>query len=457
MIILSIPYLDNDFVFQKSEENPDQWKEYRLDYSRDLHSFPSELINDKTIITIRSKNEGGKYDFDLIDKIEFYSILVSKTNCLCDLEINEIDQHDISSIPAENLILSYHNFSEDIDYKKLKDIIKKLDSIPSKYIKIAVRISKYNDLIKITKLISQTTKPVIFAGMGKLGKISRILFKHLGADATFIGLPGNNTAEGQLIKEEVELFKLRSISANTQIGGIIGGRQVEQSLGIKYYNELFTKEKLDAVYLPLITDDFDDLWNWIKTSKIDLYGFSITMPYKKKFGTQKGLDAINLFLPKTDEMLNTDLIAFQRSLEILSIQKNYSILIVGSGATAETALQALNDFKKVNIASRNELTGRALAQAGKRNFISLNLLRDCQFDLIINCTPIGTNKENLLRTFTLKLPKSVIDLPYIQNNTLLITNCIENEVKFIDGNNFWILQSKIHQQRFIIAILNEEG
>lgn len=454
MIILSIPYLNNDYVIQKKGEYPNYWKEFRLDYSKDFHSFPQEIINEKTILTIRSAKEGGKYEIDITEKIEFYNKIISDKNCLCDLEINEIMNQNIFSIPKSNLILSYHDFSEIIDFIKLKETVRRSNSLPSKFLKIAVNISKYSDLINLSQIISKSKKPVFFTGMGKLGKISRILFKHLGAYATFIGLTGNPTAQGQLTTEEAKYFNLNLISKKTQIGGIIGGEQVEHSLGIKYYNDLFIKEKLAAVYLPFITDEVDDLWNWINNADIDFYGFSITMPFKKLIGAKKQLSAVNLFLPKTNEMLNTDLIAFQESIEILKIKKDDTILIIGSGATAETALKAFQTFDNATISSRNKISGKKLAKENNREFIQLKLLTNRKYDLIVNCTPLGTKNENLIKMFNLKLPKKVIELPYIQKNTLLINRCIENEIVHIDGKRFWILQAKIQQQKFIMAIHN---
>ncbi len=454
MIILSIPYLNNDYVIQKKGEYPNYWKEFRLDYSKDFQSFPQDIINEKTILTIRSIKEGGKYEIEITEKIEYYKKIISDKNCLCDLEINEIVDQDTFSIPENNLILSYHDFSEINDFTKLKEIVKRSNSLPSKFLKIAVNIQKYSDLIKLSQIISDSHKPVIFAGMGKLGKISRILFKHLGADATFIGLTSNPTADGQLTPEEAEFFHLNSISKKTQIGGIIGGEQVIHSLGIKYYNDLFIKEKLDAVYLPLATDDIHDLWNWINNADIDFYGFSITMPFKKLIGAKNQLSAVNLFLPKTNEMLNTDLIAFQESIEILKIKKADTILIIGSGATAEIALKAFQIFDNITISTRNEIFGKKLAKENNREFIQLKLLTNRKYDLIVNCTPIGTKNEDLIKMFNLELPKKVIELPYIQKNTLLINRCIENEIDHIDGKRFWILQAKIQQQKFIMAIHN---
>jgi len=54
MIVLSIPYISDDFVIQKAEEYPNYWKEFRLDYSNDYQTFPQKIINEKTILTIRS-------------------------------------------------------------------------------------------------------------------------------------------------------------------------------------------------------------------------------------------------------------------------------------------------------------------------------------------------------------------------------------------------------------------
>ena len=452
MIVLSIPYISDDFVIQKAEEYPNYWKEFRLDYSNDYQTFPQKIINEKTILTIRSEKEGGKNKIDIADKIDFYKKIISDKNCLCDIEINEVTDQDILDIPRSNLILSYHDFAEDIDFTKLDEIIRKSNTLPSRFLKIAVNISKYSDLMELSQLISDSNKPVIFAGMGKLGKISRILFRHLSADATFIGIPNNLTAKGQLTPEEAKFFNLNSITQKTQVGGIIGASQVENSLGISYYNALFTKEKLDAVYLPFVTDDIDDMWNWINKADITFFGFSITMPYKKIIGAKKQLSAVNLFLPKTKEMLNTDLTAFKQSIEILKIKKEESILIMGSGAAAEIALKAFQTFDNITISARNEISGKKLAEENNRKFKQLELLKDCKYDLIINCTPLGTINEDIINLFKLKLPGRVIELPYKQKSTLLITRCIENEIDHIDGKKFWILQAEVQQQKFIITL-----
>ncbi len=452
MLILSIPFLNKNYVQEKADEYPAYWKEYRLDYAEDLRTFPTEIIDDKTILTIRSKDESGIYQFDLAVKIGFYKKMISQKNCLCDLEINEINNSNISELPSASLILSYHDFSVEINYVKLEKIINTSNSIASAYLKIAVNVNRYSDLIKISELISQSNKPVIFAGMGKFGKISRVLYKHLGAESTFIGLSDNPTARGQLTPHEADNFKFNSITNKTKIGGIIGGEQIEHSLGLKYYNDLFKQKKLDAVYLPFVTDNFEDLWNWIHKADLDFYGFSITMPFKKIFGEKKQLPAINLFLPKTGEMLNTDLIAFKQVIDILQIKKPNSILIFGSGATAEIALSAFVAFENVTISSRNETSCKILAKNSNREFIRSGSLKNEMFNLIINCTPIGMNGEDFMNETGISNFKKVIDLPYHDNETKLIEYCRGNSIPFVDGKKFWQWQAEKQLDEFLKEI-----
>ncbi|HHE39290.1 MAG TPA: type I 3-dehydroquinate dehydratase, partial [Candidatus Cloacimonetes bacterium] len=279
MIILSIPFLNKQFVQKTVEKYRNKFEllEFRLDYNKNFTEFPDNLIDKKAIITIRDISEGGKSEILFSEKIEYYKKVIANHNCLVDLEINRYQK---TSINPDDLILSYHNFSDTLRIEKLKEIINYSNSIPSKFLKIAVNIDKYSELFEISYLISKSNKPVIFAGMGKLGKISRLLFQQFGAVGTFVGLDFFPTANGQLTIKEVEKYYLQKISKSTKIGGIVGGKQVEKSLGIFFYNDYFRKNKIDAVYLPFVVEDLNDFWKWMEKSRIDFYGFSITMPFK---------------------------------------------------------------------------------------------------------------------------------------------------------------------------------
>ncbi|MCK4695350.1 MAG: type I 3-dehydroquinate dehydratase, partial [Candidatus Cloacimonetes bacterium] len=281
MIILSIPYLSNKFIQKQVEKARINWKEFRLDFHRNYKDFPQKFIDSKTIITIRDTTEGGINQTALDDKISYYQELVSKYNCLVDCEII---LYKNQCIPTSNLVLSYHDFSKNLNVVKLKNVIKKSNLIPSKYLKIAVKITEYTQLNLISDLIQTSNKPVLFAGMESIGKISRILYQFISAEGTYIGLKDYPTANGQITENEAKKYDLTKISKNTQIGGIVGGEQVENSLGLTFYNQYFQLHKIDAIYLPFVVKDFKKFWKWFKTCKFKnrIYGFSVTMPFKKK-------------------------------------------------------------------------------------------------------------------------------------------------------------------------------
>ncbi len=454
MIILSIPYLSDKFIQKQVEKARIDWKEFRLDFHRNYKNFPQKFIDSKTIITFRDATEGGINQISFNEKISYYQELVSKYKCLVDCEIL---LYKNQCIPASNLILSYHDFSDNLDIERIKSIFKKSNSIPSKYLKIAVKLTEYTQLNLISNLIQTSNKPVLFAGIGKLGKISRILYKFLGAEGTYIGLENYPTATEQITENEAKQYNLTKISRDTQIGGAVGGEQVENSLGLTFYNQYFQSQKIDAIYLPFVVKDFNDFWKWFKTCKFKnrIYGFSVTMPFKKKseFRNQNSEDkkfpVINLYLPKSDEVFNTDVIAFKNAIKYLNIKKNEKILIYGTGATAETALMSFMDFENTYLSGRNMAKGKELTSRYLRTFIHENSVNQRGFAVIINCTPIGTNNEDFLKITKLSLLKKVIDLPYTEKNTLLINYCIENEIEYVDGEKFWKWQAEIQLEKFI--------
>ncbi|MFO7896616.1 MAG: type I 3-dehydroquinate dehydratase, partial [Candidatus Cloacimonadales bacterium] len=283
MIILSLPIDQSAQIIDLPSSC--QHLELRLDYLKKPTSFPISKLRSEQIITIRDQAEAGKNFCPLSSKLAFYQKAIARKNCLVDLEYRNYS----AEIPATNLILSYHDFSQNFDLPQLQALIQASNRLKAKYLKIAVNINSYQQFTLLANLIKQANKPVILVGMGKLGKLSRLLYKHLGSAATYIGLAAKPTASGQLSLQEAELFSLSAIEPTTSLGGLIGGEQVYHSLGMKYYNQLFQQKAFNARYLPWFVDDFSDFWQWLLSHKTLFYGFSITMPYKSEIACRLGL------------------------------------------------------------------------------------------------------------------------------------------------------------------------
>jgi len=441
MLILSIPYLNPEFIIEQSADNKYTWKEYRLDYHQNIDDFPFEVLDSSSIVTIRDSSEGGINEIPKKNKIRVYLEVISKYNCLADYEIQHYESNLIN---PQNLILSYHDFSEQINHSKLETTIKRMNRFEAKFVKIALTINSYSELLQIHELIKTSNKPVIFAGMGKLGKISRLLYKHLGAAGTFIGLDAMPTATGQLTVKEVESYSLHRISNLSKLGGIIGGRQIENSLGLRFYNDFFQQTDHDAFYFPFVVEKIADFKNWFEhcTFKDKFYGFSVTMPFKRHISPSN--QPINLLLPKSKAYHNTDLIAFKKAIEKLEIDFETNILIFGNGGSAKTASEVLKNHKNVRICARKE-KGNFNTE---REIISIEKAQKMEFDLLINCTPIGMNEEDFIKETGITNFNKVIDLPYQIESTKLIQYCLNNSIPNIDGKQFWQWQAEKQLEEF---------
>ncbi|MBN2829707.1 MAG: type I 3-dehydroquinate dehydratase, partial [Candidatus Cloacimonetes bacterium] len=188
MIILSIP-ANSDTI--PAVENIDLI-EIRLDYLKE-NSFQSYLTNlrptSKTIITIRDESEGGKFALEAEKKLNLYKEFILKWDCLVDFEYKlYIKQKHL--LPPHNLILSLHSF-EKFDYNEIRKFLTDASQIDCAYLKLAVNIDTYSDLTKLSELLTGYDKPVLFAGLGKLGKLSRLLHHYLKAAGTYVGLDDN--------------------------------------------------------------------------------------------------------------------------------------------------------------------------------------------------------------------------------------------------------------------------
>lgn len=448
MLILSIPFLNPEFVKDHSPNNIFTWKEYRLDYQKSLNDFPLEILDTSSIVTIRDIKEGGINDISKQQKNTFYQKVISKYNCLVDYEI-QLYESDL--IDPVNLVLSYHDFDVKPDFKKLEQIIQMMNETNAKFVKIAISINSYSGLYRISQLIKTMNKPLILAGMGRLGKLSRLLYKHLGAAGTFIGLNENPTAPGQLTENDLNIFNLHRITHRTLVGGIIGGEQVDYSLGLKFYNDHFQQNDLDAVFLPFAVEDISDFQKWADSCdfKDRFYGFSVTMPFKRKILKN---ETINLFLPHKNRFLNTDKEGFNRSLESVFVKRTDRILIVGCGGSAHKALEVFAIFPNVTISCRSTAEGEKLAQEFDYEFTPFDLLTGKEFDLIVNCTPIGMKGEDFLELTKIGFLKKVIDLPYREENTLLIEHCISYSLPYVDGKMFWKWQAERQLAEFVKEI-----
>ncbi|MBU0527706.1 MAG: type I 3-dehydroquinate dehydratase [Candidatus Micrarchaeota archaeon] len=102
------------------------------------------------------------------------------------------------------VIISYHNYEQTPSRNELEKIIEQCFEKGADIAKIACKVNSEKDNARLLGLLDCEKKLVVI-GMGRLGRVTRILGPLLGSKFTFASAgTGKETAEGQLSKKEME-------------------------------------------------------------------------------------------------------------------------------------------------------------------------------------------------------------------------------------------------------------
>ena len=215
------------------------------------------------------------------------------------------------------------------------------------------------------------------------------------------------------------------------------GNQASKSLSPLIFNHWFKKYKLIAKYNFIETDDknFDNTITE-RLNKKNIYGFNVTIPFKKKIFKHlsskdkhaRNIGAVNcVTIRKNTKGTNTDWIGYLSSIKDIKINKNKKILILGYGGASQAILYGFlrRGHKNIIVFNRSKkaIRFKGAYKFTKKYSLADNHLKDA--DLIINTTP--TNP--LTKTQIKKIRKSTVvsDIVYSPKETVFLRNFKENK------------------------------
>tara|TARA_B100001121_G_C18594714_1_gene576400 strand:+ start:297 stop:1091 length:795 start_codon:yes stop_codon:yes gene_type:complete len=185
------------------------------------------------------------------------------------------------------------------------------------------------------------------------------------------------------------------------------GNPIDHSLSPKLHNYWFKENKIDAVYDKKKIDE-----NSLKTIISDLRqkkinGVNVTVPFKKSvipYLDKLSIEAeqtqsVNTIILNNDNLIghNTDIAGFDKAIQNLNFDiKGKKIFILGAGGVVPSIIFALNkmNVSKIIVSNRTKKKAEDL----KTRFDSLEILdwgNIIDFDIIINATSLGLNKETI--------------------------------------------------------------
>jgi len=227
--------------------------------------------------------------------------------------------------------------------------------------------------------------------------------------------------------------------------GLIG-----KNINYSYSQEIhrfFTNSRYEIVNLEL-----EELADFLKQRNFK--GLNVTIPYKQavipyldcldEIATKTGVVNTIVNEKGTLKGYNTDYYSFVRLLEQEKIElSGKKCLVLGSGATSKTVLEALKNKNTlvVDVASR-------LPQKGKVSYQSLS---HQHYDIVINTTPVGTYpeyNEAPVDITTIDQVEYLIDFIYNPLRTKLIRTAIKANIKTINGLKLLVSQAYYARKLF---------
>ena len=154
---------------------------------------------------VKTKEEKGKFSGTDKEKVEILKECAALGAEYIDVAFHTEQKHLKDLIKNKfksKIIISYHNFEKTPSIKALRDIENKIIRKKGDMIKIATMAKKEEDIVNLTKFaleLKKKRKKFIIIGMGKKGKITRLLAPQLGSEIMYAPLKNTkSSASGQV-------------------------------------------------------------------------------------------------------------------------------------------------------------------------------------------------------------------------------------------------------------------
>jgi 3-dehydroquinate dehydratase/shikimate dehydrogenase len=406
--------------------------EVRLDYltqPRDSVLARWDELPIPVIATCRGKERGGQFEGSIEEEIRILQYAVENGAKFVD-----IDYRFARPMPGADVIASFHDFEG--TPADLASLLERVVGSPSQIAKIATTVTSWDDNRRLLGLLKQRwPKPVIVAGMGEIGQITRLIGPARGSFLTYAGLAANASAPGQLtISEMNDVYRFRRASRTTKLVGIVGN-PVSHSLSPNLHNRAFEALHLDFIYLKFRTPDVKDFF--ANAREIGIEGFSVTIPHKAAVipfldeltPEAREAGAVNTVSSRDGKWIgdNTDVYGVQAALASAGFDPDdKTVVILGAGGAAKAAVAAVKGAKKVHVLSRREIVDAASLPC----------------DLLINATPIGMFPTVDASPLQGPIPANVVfDMVYNPPITRLLRSARDQGKTAIQGTTMFLAQA----------------
>ncbi|RMF59639.1 MAG: type I 3-dehydroquinate dehydratase [Calditrichaeota bacterium] len=452
--------------------------EIRIDFIPDI-KFQKlrELFSQPLVVTLRTTAQGGYWEGSETE----YTKIIKKA---LSAQIDYVDvewQHYQQVIPTLNkkhsskIILSNHTPEHRLDV--LKDLLLQMKEIPADVYKLVFPVESFWDnltALKLAEFARSLEVPFIIHGNGEAGTLSRILGAISGNVWTYVSAQINKeTAPGQLpLHEARHYYHLHQKSTSTRLIGLVGN-PIQQSKGWRLHNALIhqyvsPQNSSDFLYVNFPVEDLKRFWvEWNE----HLFGLSVTIPYKEEIvpyltecSTEVLISGVCNTVVRTKngwKGFNTDLLALESLLKPHREILKDGALVVGTGATARSAIAALKrlEVSPIFVVGRNSERGRLLSEKFNVEFLEEDEVHYAGAAAVIQTTPVGMypNVDQYpVGSSHFRRGRLVLDVIYNPPETRFLKIARDRGCITISGEEMFLLQAAKQFELFTGVVLTME-
>jgi 3-dehydroquinate dehydratase/shikimate dehydrogenase len=356
------------------------------------------------VVTCRAAWEGGRFDGTDEERRRIVARALEAGAEYVDVEWRALQASHAGSDAAaaawaalvatapDRVVLSAHDFSgvpPDLDGQ-----VRSMRASGAGVIKVAYAAARLTDTLPLRGIAAAGRAVVI--GMGDAGLPSRLLASRYGSLWTY---GGNAVAPGQIpAAQMIDRYRFRQVGPATRLFGVVS-RTARHSLSPVIHNRAFAAAGLDAVYVPLQAEAFDEFLAYAEA--MGLEGASVTVPFKldalraasRRDPLSEAVGAANTLRRRDGgwEATNTDVDGFLSPLgdAFPAGLSGVRATVLGGGGSARAVVLALRSKGAVvSVCARRAEQADEVARAlGART--APWPPAPGSWDLLVNCTPLG--------------------------------------------------------------------
>lgn len=447
----------------------ERFLEFRLDYLPNpkdglavIRDFLQRYPEATVMATCRRHQNHGRYNGSIDEEFRVLAAAVDAGARAVDVEIESAEsplgRMELLETRAI-VIVSYHNFE---CTPAMDTVMRRMLKVPAAIYKVVTTARKPSDNLRVLALAKAYPKtPLILLAMSETGFPSRVLCTAMGGVYTYAAPTSvEGTAAGQVSARTLrQLYRVEKTAKATKIFGVIA-EPVRHSISPAVHNRALQAKRVAGLYLPFLVTGPQLKDFFVLADQLPISGFSVTIPHKQRVirylnsidPLSKRIGAVNTVYKKAGQWrgTNTDADGIRVPLEKrLRIAKS-SVLVVGNGGTARSAVFTLSDAgARLAITGRNPDRVRALAKICNAEPLTPEQACERHFDAIVHATPVGMWPHSEACFFEDVIPANLVfDLVYTPHETLLLRRAAEQGKAVIHGIEMFLEQAARQFQIF---------